>query len=840
MVTPLLVRTSLRYLTRHPWQSWLTILGITLGVAIVIAVDLANHSSKRSFDLSLNMVTGQATHQIIGGPTGIPENFYADLRTQHGLTHIAPVVSGHVFIKDRTYTLLGIDPFAEYHFRAPAINLSENSGRRLFLEPNRIAISTATALRHEINHDDWVELVHQGKSQRVQMIHLTPTNQLFDAQGLLLADIATAQELLNRVGTLDRIDLILKNQQAVATVTALLPPSLTLQTTQKRNQALTQMTRAFHINLSAMGLLALLVGGFLIYNTMTFMVLQRRTQLGTLRILGTTPKQIFLLTLSEALILGLIGSICGLAAGLLLGQGLVQLVTRTINDLYYVLEVTRFEISPLLLLKGLTLGMTTSLIAALLPALEASRSQPVNVQQPSSLQQRLLGKLPLLTLSGLGLLLAGLALIYWPSQHIQVGFVALACIILGFSLMIPLAVRAISLLCSQLFTQQQFPLARLAVRNIAASISRTGLAVAALTIAVATTIGVGVMTGSFRHTVEDWLIQSLNSDVYISLPGRMSIRGDSGLPAELVSELEQHPAVASVWRNRTLKVETEWGPVRLMAIAYDPQNNRGFNLKEGELNQARESFLKGEGILLSEPLSYHTQRHVGDSVTMHSPQGPVSLTVLGVFYDYTSSHGLIIMPHDLYTRLWHDHRLSAMGLYRKPDIAAEDFLGQLQALASHYSDSIRVRSNEQIRANSLAIFDRTFTITHVLRLLALIVAFIGILSTLMALQLERLREFAILRASGATIADISRMILLQTAMLGLFSGLLAIPLGLVISRVLVDVINLRSFGWSMQYLVTPSILLEALLLALIAALLAGIYPALHTRRLPIAQALREE
>jgi len=840
MVTPLLVRTSLRYLTRHLWQTGLTILGITLGVAIVIAVDLANHSAKRSFELSLDMVTGQATHQIIGGPAGIPESFYADLRTQHGLTHIAPVVSGHVFIKGRTFSLLGIDPFAEYRFRVPAINLNEDDGRRLFLEPNRIAISTTTALRLKINNNDWVDLLHRGQKQRVQMIHLSTTNPLLDAQGLLLADIATAQELLKRVGTLDRIDLILKNQQSIDTITALLPPSLTLQTTRMRNEALTQMTRAFHINLSAMGLLALLVGGFLIYNTMTFMVLQRRTQLGTLRALGTTPKQIFLLTMSEALILGLFGSMCGLAAGLLLGQGLVQLVIRTINDIYYVLEVTRFEMSPLLLLKGLALGLTTSLIAALLPALEAARSLPVSIQQPSSLQQRVLGKLPLLTIAGLALMLIGIALIYWPGPHILMGFVALGFIILGFSLMIPLTVRAISLLIGQLLGRQQFPLARLALCNIAASIGRTGPAVAALTIAVATTIGVGIMTDSFRHTVEDWLTQSLNSDVYVSLPGRMSERADNDLPAELITELEQHPAVASVWRNRILKVDTEWGPVRMMAIAYDPRNPLTFNLKEGEPTQVLKHFFQGKGILLSEPLSYHTGRHVGDKVMLQSPEGPISLTVLGVFFDYTSSHGLIIMPLDMYTRLWDDQRLSAMGLYRKSGATAQDFMGQVQTVASHYSEAILVQSNVQIRTTSLALFDRTFTITHVLRLLALIVAFIGIFCTLMALQLERQREFAILRASGATTADTSRMILLQTAMLGLFSGALAIPLGLIISRILVEVINLRFFGWSMQYLITPSILLESMLLALFAALLAGIFPALHMRRLPIAQALREE
>lgn len=844
MVIPLLPRISIRYLLRHPWQAWLTLLGISLGVAIVVAVDLANYSAKRSFALSLEMVAGKATHHIIGSTHGIPENFYAQLRTAKGLRASAPLISGQIFIQGRSYTLLGVDPFAEMRFRPSPIKLSESTGRDLFLQSNHVAMAEQTALQHDLSEGDWVEAIHQQQTHRLQISHIIESDHPMAAQGMLVADIATAQEILARIGTLDRIDLILENSQQQEEIRDWLLPGLQLVPSGARNQALMQLSRAFHINLSAMSLLALLVGGFLIYNTMTFMVLQRRELLGTLRALGTTRSQLFLLIIGEAAILGLLGTLAGIGLGIALGQGLVHLVTRTINDLYYVLEVSRFMLSPASLFKGLLLGIAVSVLAALLPALEASRSQPINVLQHASLQQRIRHYLPWLSATGFMLMVLGLFMAYRASTGLITGFVALASTIIGFSLLVPLAVSLMGNLVSGALKPVSGTIGHLAMRGISANLSRTGLATAALTIAIATTIGVGTMIGSFRTTVADWLEQSLNSDIYISLPGRMSNRTDAGIPRTMIDALENHPSIVDLWRNRTTKVESEWGPIRLMAISHSAVNNRGFNLKEGDPEVVRSTFFDRQGVLISEPLAYHRNLKTGDRLKLHASQGEVGLPVLGVFYDYTSSHGLIIMPHQLYRQLWNDDSISAVGLYGAENIKPQQLLDQVRQISGHYAhhrnSAIQIRANSEIKATSLAIFDRTFTITHVLRLLSVVVAFIGILSALMALQLEKTSEFALLRATGATPSEVSRIILIQTGVIGLFAGILAIPLGFLMSNLLIDVINLRSFGWSMQHIVSGQSLLEGMSLAIIAALLAGLYPALHASRLPIAQALRDE
>ncbi len=383
-------------------------------------------------------------------------------------------------------------------------------------------------------------------------------------------------------------------------------------------------------------------------------------------------------------------------------------------------------------------------------------------------------------------------------------------------------------------------LTRLGIRGIAAGLSRTGLAVAALTIAVATTLGVGIMISSFRLTVSDWLEQTLTSDVYVTLPGAGSEFAGTGLPPALIARLQQHPGVLYAQGNRVLRATTDTGPLRLMAIEYDPRHSRGLKLTAGDPQVAQTAFSAGEGLLVSEPYAYHQQLEVNDRVTFITPAGPVPLPVLGIFTDYTSDRGLALMPIQQYRRLWQDPSISSLGLLRAPGTSAAELADSIRTQVDQFSESIQVRANAEIRALSMAIFDRTFTVTRVLQLLAVIVAFIGVLSALMALQLEKTREFALLRACGITCAELRRLILGQTLLMGLFAGLLALPLGYLMSTLLIEVINVRSFGWTMQQVVPAAAIWQAVLLATTAALVAGIYPAAQAARLPIARSLREE
>lgn len=829
----LVLRSSLRFMNRHRWQSWLTFIGVMLGVTMVVGVDLANSSARRAFSLSLESIAGSATHQIVGGPRGIPDSVYTRLRTELAIRSSLPMVIGQVTIKGKNFSLLGVDPIPEMDLGRHMAGLETHGLSRALLDDNAVMLSRRAADKLELQISEVFELRTGGRTFMVRLVAIFPSANPAATEGLLFADIAVAQRLLNRFGRLDRIDLIL-NESDRKELQAWLPAGLGLVASELRNDSLVQMSEAFHINLTAMSLLALLVAALLIYNTVTLSVLQRRNTLGIFRALGVTRNEIFILILRESLVLATLASLAGLVMGLLLGQALVQLVTRTVNDLYFNLHVTAFLIDPVSLLKGFLMGLGMSVVASSIPAWEASRSRPANVMQRSTVERRWQLRLPMLTTLGVVCLISGLLIVERTHGPLVEGFFALTLIVFGFCFMVPGMVVLMTRLLLRILSPLLGSTARIAIRDINAGISRTGMAVAALTVAVSVTVGVGVMVSSFRETVSVWLGQYLSGDIYVST---LDSNG-SGLTPALKSRFQALAGVASVAPSRIENIETEFGPVRLIALT-PTENDTRLPLKQS-VEGVAELFYQGKGILISEPLAYHQQLGPGDSITVLAAKGEQQLRILGVYYDYTTSRGMIAVHREAYRQIWNDERISGFTIYKEGNADQGKLLDAVREVLTSEAEQIRVSSNQEIRETAMAVFDRTFAITHVLRLLAILVAFVGVLSALMALQLERTREFAILRATGMTPRQISVMILGQTGLMGLLAGLLSIPLGLLMADILIDVINQRSFGWSMQHRLPAGVLAEAVFLAVIAAVLAGVYPALKAASISPAQALREE
>jgi len=599
-------------------------------------------------------------------------------------------------------------------------------------------------------------------------------------------------------------------------------------------------TEAFRINLTAMSLLALLVGAFIIYNTMTFAVLQRRELFGHLRVLGVTRRELFTLILGESLALGLVSTLLGLAAGVLLAQVLVHLVTRTINDLYFTLTVTRLFIGPGVLAKGALLGLVVTLLAALVPAWEAARSEPRDVQRHTQMEGRIGHLVTLLAWIGLLLMGAGVALAWLPGEGLLAAFAGLFLLILGFSLGVPRLLAGIGRRLLPLLGRIAPPVGLLAGRGVVRSLSRTGPAVAALTVAISATVGMGIMTASFRGTVALWLEQALTSDIYISAQ-----EGGSALIVETLDPavpglLTGIPGIRGSSRGRRVRIEAETGPVELLALRMGDHSYRGFRFKGATLERLWPRFLGGELVLVSEPYAYRHGTQAGDQLRLFTAQGWHGFTVGGVYYDYRSSQGLLVLNQPDYARLWDDPSITAVGLSLSDPAQLSQVLERVRTALAPLRQALHIRATGELRTHSLEVFDRTFAVTRVLRLLAVGVAFIGILSALLALHLERAREHAILRATGATPGQLLGLVTLQSGLMGLVAGLLALPLGWLMAQILIQVVNRRSFGWTLLTELPPSVLAEALALAVGAALLAGLYPAWRVARTCPAEALRTE
>jgi putative ABC transport system permease protein len=494
-------------------------------------------------------------------------------------------------------------------------------------------------------------------------------------------------------------------------------------------------------------------------------------------------------------------------------------------------------------LVGIALGVGASLLAALAPAWEATSTPPRQTLSRSDLELRARQRLPYLAALGI-LLLAGGAALLVPQTSLVLAFAGMFVVIMGCALLAPPVTAGLMRLVQGPLGRWTGLLGRMAARGVVASLSRTGVAIAALTVAVSVTVGIGVMIDSFRSSVAQWLEHTLVADIYVSplRPGRGG--GQAALPEELAGLIAALPGVERVNTLRRVAIASQNGPVQMAATDLDQRGRDSFRFLAGEAEQAWRQVRQEEAVLVSEPFAFRRGLGPGDRFSLRTDAGRRDFAVAGVYRDYGSDQGSVLMDRSTYDRYWRDRGFTALAVFLAPGADEDQALEEIRRLGAGGGENAQpetlARSNRAIRELSLEIFDRTFLITGVLRLLAGAVAFLGVVGALTALQLDRGRELAVLRANGLTPRQLWRLVTAQTGLMGLAAGLLSIPMGVVMAVIMTHVINRRSFGWSVELLLPPSIGLEALALALVAALLAGIYPAYSMARTPPALALRQE
>ena len=857
MTVAVVSRLAYRALQRRLLQSALFLFSIVAGVSLVVGVDVAAESARRAFALSTASLQGNATHVIVGGPSGVPTTLYRTLRTELGIRTAAPVVQSTVRegTSGLALTLMGVDPFAETQMRqyladAAASGTTGVAGQallRLLAEPNTVLVSESVAARLGVEPGDTFELFTTQNRQTVTLVGaIRPWNDLSRQAlaALVIADIATAQEFLGAPNVLTRIDLILTDAQTLSKVREALPPGVAVRRAASNRQTLAQLSDSFTLNLQALSLLALVVGMFLVYNIMSFSVVQRRVQIGMLRAIGATRRQIFASILLEALVFGVVGTLLGVAAGYFLGGFLVGAVTRTITDLYYRVEVQVLTLSTFTIAKGVVTGLVASLGAALLPAIGATRVTAASALRSADAEQTTRTRVDLAAAAGLVVLAAGFGLTQLQTRSLFFGLGALFLILMGCILFTPaallLAMRSVQPVSGLLLGT----IGRIAPRAIVRSLSRTGVAVAALALAVSVIVGVSVMIASFRGTVTEWLDGALTADVFISAPSS-GLLETINIDPSLTTLLQEVPGVTHVATARDVPVLApdypELPPVNLVAISTNPQQvtpSRRFVWLAVEQDKVWEAMQEG-AIIVTESLAYRRRiTSENNALTLLTDQGPRTFPIIGVFYHYGTDQGIVLMADSVYRDLYADPWVSSFVLFLAPETSSERVVENVRRLVA--DQGLIVQGTRALRTEVFAIFDRAFNITAALRGLVAIVAFIGILSALMALQLDQKRTLGTMRALGLTAGQLWRLTLLVTGLMGLAAGLFALPIGLLLAKLLIDVINVRAFGWTFAYIVPAGSLLQAVLIAMAAALLAGIYPAWRVSRLAPAEAIRNE
>ncbi|MCT0207333.1 ABC transporter permease [Synechococcus sp. CS-1332] len=858
-------RLAARRWRRRPLQYLLCILGIALGVAMLVSIDLASGSAQRAFSLSTDAITGRTTHRLVAiGPGGVPDTTFVELRHRFPEIPAAPVIEAYGRAEEldgELLRLVGVDLFSEAPFRG--LLGGEGGGERgggkgfvpFLTEPGTAVIATETAARFGLHPGaaDGSGTLHldlAGRTSELRLVGSVSSDGALERRGLetlLLVDIATAQDLLDPTGAaavpaVGHIDLILEGPTQEAALSEWLPRGLKLETAAARGNAVQQMTAAFELNLTAMSLLAMVVGIFLIYNTVTFSVVQRRGLFGVLRCLGVTRGQLFALILGEAALFSLVGSLLGLALGVLLGRTVVGLITQTINDFYFVVSVRQISLSGFTLAKGMLVGVASALVASALPAWEAMATPPQMTLQRSNLESGWQRLLPWFLLAALLCGSLGVLLLRWNSHGLVSAFAGLFALLMGAALLMPpVLVAAMQGLG---WASRGLPVvARLAPRDILRSLSRTAVAVAALMVAVSVIVGLSIMIGSFRGTVVTWLDQTLQADLFVSPPSTTANRVLGKVDPAIIQAIAERPDLRAMvtYNNFDVHLVDQDRDITLIAAGGDVSaGRRPYAWIRPGLDDPFAALEARQGVILSEAVYLRDgQSAIPEQIRLETPDGERSFPVIAVFYDYSSDRGSVLMDRSQVAELWHDDSVASLGLFLAPGADADAVAAELrQGFGSR--QTLLVQTNGSLRQGSLEIFDRTFAITGALQLLTVVVAFIGIFSTLMSLQLERGREFAVLRATGMTPRQLGRLTLLETGLMGLLAGACSMPLGFVLAWVLVHVINVRSFGWTLQIALEPRFFIQSLLIAVGAAVLAGLYPALRLGRMNISEALRQE
>ena len=847
----------LRRLREDRLRSLATVLGVALGIAAVLAVRMANQSSVRSFEMALETVAGKTSLEIVAAGPGLREERLLQLDWLERFGQISPVIEGEARASfpsgEREWLrILGVDILRDESFRDYRLvqfaGQSQSPAPREFLEllsdPGAIVLTQKLARRHNLDPGSGLDLDIGDRREtltvRGLLLDQGPARALNGTFALM--DIAAAQWLLGRLGRVDRIDLRLKPgigvDQAESAIADRLPADLTVQRPSRRGRQVEKMLEAFHFNLTALSHIALLVGLFLIYNTVSLSVITRRREIGILRALGGSRRQVAGLFLAEAGLLATLGCSLGILLGGWLARGALSLTSSTLDRLYVRSAVEPVPVGAEHLMLAFAVGIPLALLAALVPALEASRVAPTEAVRDAdrlesryrlSWRQRWLSPI-------LAVLAVGFACLDSVEGIPLFGYAACLATVFAVAFLVPAVLHVSGRAGSRLTRRWTGVEALLANANLSGSIPRISISVAALAVSLSMLTAIAVMIGSFRETVQYWVEQTLRADLFVAPATRSNIYSESTLSPELVRQVAANPRVAAVDPFSSFNIDYQGRRVLLGSGDFEVHLNRSGLLFKAPLQgrSAVRAAIGQDAAVVSESFALRHRKEVGDRLVLNTPLGRRAFEVAAVYYDYSSDQGIVVLDRSTFRKYYGDRPPRSLAVYLKEGLDPERVRSEILAGLPPES-RVFVHTNASLKTEVLRIFDNTFTITYALEIIAVAVAILGVAATLITLILDRKPELALLRWTGAEQRQIRKMVVMEAALLGGISQGLGVAAGILLSLILIFVINVQSFGWTIQFHLPAGFLLQSSLLILLATALSGIYPAYRAGRVPPAR-----
>ncbi|MFZ0613282.1 MAG: FtsX-like permease family protein [Desulfobacterales bacterium] len=835
---------SLRYMRQHPARALIVVLGIALGAAVFTSVRLSVHATIDSFSRSMDRISGRSELVLFRPGGRVPEEILARVAVHPDVAAVAAFMSAYVETRDgggEPFLLVGLDPVLDRRFRQWSLAGGQaggaESGLALIREPATLFVSGALAASHGWQAGDAVTLVSARRNAAFKILGVLEPQGLALAEGgaLAVTDIASFQEFTRLFGVVDRIDLVLaaaaarkppgEVERELATV---LPPGIRIATPSESKETGQAMIGAYQLNLSILSFASLLVGMFLVYSLVALNAATRRHELAVLRATGAAPPQLFFLFLAEGAFLGLLGWLFAFPVSGLLVRYLLRGVSRTVTTLFVPVHVDALRLDAWEILLSFGVTIFISLLAAYQPAREAMRVAPKEALTDS--RQQVTHRLTARRLAGLSIVLM---LAAWPLTRLPGiggiplgGYLAVLCLFAGFALLAPYGLQKTGGALAPVLRRLGGIPAWLAGRYLRDSGTRTAISIGALITAVALFSALVIMVGSFRGTVDLWVHQTVSGDVFVTTRLGSINRFRDPLPPEVVAGLKQIETPVDLVPNRRFVLTHAAGFVYeldAMDIATFLRHGRYVWLR-GDPERIRPQLIAGDGVIVSEVFSNRSGLTVGDVYRTQIESTAIDLPILGVIRDYRTNGGVVFYNLPAFRQRYFDPGWSGARLFfRDPPRDPADAVARLQEdILRHCGAHIDMISGKELRSTVLRIFDETFAVTTVLLVIALVIAALGITTTLAVQVLERSRQLNTLLAVGADRGQIRAMIFWEATLLIIAGEIAGLFCGFILSYVLIYVINVQSFGWSFIYRVSWRALALSLPLIIATAILAAL------------------
>jgi len=849
----LFVCLVLRPLRADPFRLFITILGVAVGVAVFLSIQLANLQTMRSFENSVDQALGKADAVIHADGTTFDELVFSKLLPLREWIKAYPVIEGYGVEQKsgEAVEILGTDLLRDSSRRDFFVKTKEENLKGLLpliLDPKGIVLPEKFIPGTHFQPGDRIEFLINGKIKSLNV------NAVLEKKGMARAlngnfaimDIASAQLVFDRVGKLDRIDIEFVGNEDYEKIRArvlhVLPDYLRFDRPERKTQQVGKMLRAFQYNLTALSFVALLVALYLIYNMVALSVVRRRSEIGTLRALGASPYLPAGIFILEATLIGIVGSALGVWLGHYLAQFSLIAVSTTVNNLYAPNYAEAVEFHWDQAIAHFIFGIVASAFSAIIPAWDAASTAPTLVLRRGSYDLKIFrGNQSLNVMAFVIFVLAGLCSLAPPLDGFPYfGFFAVFLIILGISLSTPSALLwtrdHLSGFCKRNLGAEGL----LACMNLSQNVGRNALAVSSLAIAFMMVVSMSIMVHSFRQTVIVWLEQTLQADLYVRPAGGRDIDYNVLLPAGSAESVRSIAGVKQVDLFRAMDITYNEKPVALGSGDFNALSRYGnLVIKEGPpVSELAQQLVGQNRAIVSEAFALKHEKRLGDVLKLKTPAGPVEFEITAIYFDYSRERGYIIIDRQTFIKYYKDTEINSFVVYLEDETQLEFVRKEILKL---FPDTLlNLRSNAELRRDVIVIFDKTFAITYSLEVIAVFVAALGLFNTLVALVLERKREMGILRMLGAFKNQVKRVILIEAGLLGVTGSVLGFTAGLAVSYLLIFVINKQSFGWTIQVHYPYGFLALLALFFWSVSIGAGLLPARLASRLDPKEAVRTE